>query len=245
MRGTANPDNTPAATLTASVSPSPATSATPGNSITPTPSVVVVNGREVPLTTARILPDAPPRDLSLVMTHGCWGCDQPDTTIERIWWDDAGAETKEVLFDAAERGGSYLTRIATSPDGSHIVVGLCVRAYCGPLGEYQDEARVQLWESFDYGTSWKLIGQFDGQLYPLGFAGDDLIVSKFTRLGDGFDHDLMNWKTGERIVWPDWDGSSRPQPFVTDRGVLWVYDNKVLDQQFQPAALELPAARPG
>ncbi|MGE0599533.1 MAG: LuxR C-terminal-related transcriptional regulator [Dehalococcoidia bacterium] len=231
----ANGLETPSATVQATATTS---TTTPAATVPATPSAVVVDGREVPLTNARLLPDEPPRNVALVMTHGCASCDTPDFTIERIWWDDTGAESKDILFDAADRGGSYLTRIATSGEGSHMVVGLCVRAYCGPMGEYQDESRVQLWESFDYGSSWKVIGQVDGQLYPLGFVGDQLIVSKFVPSGDGFDHDLMNWETGERIVWPDWDTNSRPQPLVTQDGVLWVYSNgKVLDQEFHQADL--------
>lgn len=232
----ASPTETPLATAQATTTPG--ATVTPVATVPATPAAVVVGGREVPLTTARLLLEQPPRNIVLVMTHGCAACDVPDQTIERIWWDDSGAESKEVLFDAANRGGSYLTRIATSAEGSHIVVGLCIRAYCGPMGEYQDESRVQLWESFDYGSSWKVIGQFDGQLYPLGFAGDQLIVSKFVRSGDGFDHDLMNWDTGERIVWPDWDSGSRPSPRVTDDGVVWVYSDKVLDEQFNPSVFD-------
>jgi hypothetical protein len=66
------------------------------------------------------------------------------------------------------------------------------------------------------------------------------VLARFLRQTDGFDHDLLNWHTGERYVWPDWDSGSRPSPMVNATGVYWRYEIKVLDENFQPPFPEFP-----
>jgi DNA-binding CsgD family transcriptional regulator len=221
------PTETRPSTATAFATTAPtgtqAATATPRQSIQ-------IGGRQVPVKQAYFSSELEtPKNLALTMTHGCWGCDEPDTTIERVWWDGDGKESHDVLFDAVSRGGSYLTRIATTTDGSHMVVGLCVRAYCGPMGDYQDAARVQLWETFDYGVSWKQIGQYDGQAFPLGFTAHGLIVERTERSGSGFAHYLLEVSTARQMTFPNEGTGNRPNPllgpFSSPHDVHWVYPN--------------------
>jgi DNA-binding CsgD family transcriptional regulator len=259
MHGGSDGQQPAIATPLASSTPDPSASASPTSGApAPTPPIgtttLDINGTKIAARETYLTPSNDPgvlRNLSLVMTHGCWGCDEPDKQIVRTWWDNDGKQEDDVLFDAEQRGGSYLTRIASSVDGSQIVVGLCVRAYCGPLGGYQDASRVQLWRSDDYGTSWRLLTTFDGQAFPLGFTNDGLVVARTERAGAGFDSYLLELETGKRFEYPTGDAGNSPNAIPTRFGagdeILWAYPDGTLHNlngtpNFQPPPGRLEAA---
>jgi hypothetical protein len=179
----------------------------------------------VPLYEARIEPPlTAPRNLSLLVTHGCWGCDEPDTAIERVSWDANGAMRSETLFSAKDRGGSYITGIGATPDGSVLVAGVCIQAYCGPMGsEFNAGARVTVFRSLDGGVSWTELATVGGYAFPLGVASDgQAVVLRREAATGGY---VAKIPSGDRFPTPpaaatsDWPQVIGGQPYWNpDRG---------------------------
>ena len=206
----------------------PGTAATtpsaPATSITSAPHAdrtLDVNGRTVPLRDARVLdPTDDPGALSLLVTHGCFGCDQPDTEIERVTWDGNGNVEREVVFSATERGGSYITGIGASDSGSVLVAGVCVRSYCGPMGtDFFEDARVAIYRSIDGGVTWFELTTVDGYAFPLGVSSDgEAIVQRFTSPDESFVADLPS---GERYDIPSATAGRPDWPWVVCSTPYW------------------------
>ncbi len=209
---TVTPTATPTAGATATSSPAAA-------------STFDVNGRSVPVHPARIEePLTAPRSLSILVTHGCWSCDEPDKAIERVSWDSKGTVRTETLFSAGEMGGSYITGIGATPDGSVLVVGVCVRAYCGPMGsEFNADARVTVLRSLDGGVSWAELATVSGYAFPLGVASDGQAI--VLRRDSATSAYVAKLPSGDRFPTPpaaassDWPQVFGDQPYWNpDRG---------------------------
>jgi hypothetical protein len=130
----------------------------------PTPTPEVINGVEVtPLTLEKSVPVPP--DHVFYIEGGCYQCDGPATSLDRVYIDQAGVYHSDRLFELNEPdapGRSYITGIAVSTDGYQIVVSTCSIAYCGGVGNIQPNAHVTLTRSLDGGITWADIGGWDG-----------------------------------------------------------------------------------
>src|SRR5688500_1770391 len=119
----------------------------------------------------------------------------PKTAAARTAHASRRASTARA-WPSASAYATPAARRATSRTSPRVGGGLCVRSYCGPMGEYQDESRVQIWESADYGVNWKLTATFDSHAYPLGYSASALIVERTERTQGGFDHYLLELPGG-------------------------------------------------
>jgi hypothetical protein len=198
-------------------SPTALPSATQSASVTPEPEVLL--GITVqPLTIGDPAPI--PDDLMLEVESGCWGCDGPAASLERIYRKAEGTVATEDLFrlpgatiQQPEVDGKYITSMATEKAGDDILVAVCEGPYCGGVGKIADGAKVTVRHSNDGGMTWTTSAPYDGGLWVVANMG-------VPPAGNGFG--LVLWQeppdyAGELQFYPS--GNPHPVSGRLDKGV--------------------------
>jgi DNA-binding CsgD family transcriptional regulator len=149
---------TPPPTATASAAPSP--SASPTGSPTPSATPETIIGIEVqPL---RLGEDVPlPENVALYIETGCWQCDGPAASLERVYRAPDGSLRWEDIFrlpgatvTQPTPGDRYIASIALERGGDDILIAVCDEGYCGDVGEISEDAVTAFHWSGDGGITW-------------------------------------------------------------------------------------------
>ena len=142
----------------------PATNPQPTAVVTPQPTGETIAG--VPVSSISFTqPGSLPVDgLSLIIEKGCYQCDAPGESFERVSLNSSGALQVEPLFEPTN---GYLFSSHFDPAGRAYYVSVCTRGYCGGIAQLSDDAQTTLHRSTDGGVTWQELGVFDG---PVGVA---------------------------------------------------------------------------
>jgi hypothetical protein len=180
-----------------------------------------------------------PDDLLLIIENGCYACDGPPTGLSRVYRTGGGPVRTEVLFEPSGYGAdAYITSFAVRLGATEIVVAVCVRAHCGPLGDPEEGSLTALLRSTDGGVTWQEIGRLP-TVYVVALAEQGLILA--TIAGNGMSYWLA--ATGQRLEAPPgaehliW-GSHHEPP------LWWTKDRRVLDLSGAPVG-SLPESEYG
>ncbi|MCH8813723.1 MAG: SH3 domain-containing protein [Chloroflexi bacterium] len=123
-----------------------------------------------------------PEDTALILGTGCWQCDGPTTGLRRIYRDPSGSIRIDQILSVDrlgierrdDRGKPYVTGLAISPDGTDMMVSLCIEDSCanGGLGIWGPNSAVVIVRSTDGGVTWDIVGEFEGGIHLLGLIDD-------------------------------------------------------------------------
>jgi hypothetical protein len=115
-------------------------------------------------------PIAIPPETSLYVATGCWQCDGPTNSLERVVGLASGAVEVTTLRTAPISG------FAVSPDGQQLAVSECVGEGCGTLGVPEQPVSTQVTVSTDGGATFGQPTMLEGNHVLVGFTGDELVV---------------------------------------------------------------------
>jgi len=125
-------------------------------------------GDEVPL----------PDDVALIIETGCWACDGPAESFLRVYRDPSGHIRSDTLLtidglglpprlvtmpEGVREEPPFITGFAMRPDGSEMVVSVCVRESCGSGGleAWSPNSKTAFFRSTDGGVTWQRFGELD------------------------------------------------------------------------------------
>ena len=104
-------------------------------------------------------PGSLPVPLSVVIEKGCYGCDVPAQSFDRVTLDANGALKVEEIFKAPS---GYIASTYFDPAGRAYYAMVCTRGYCGGVGQVSDDAQNTLYRSTDGGITWTAIDTVEG-----------------------------------------------------------------------------------
>ncbi|UCH86649.1 MAG: SH3 domain-containing protein [Dehalococcoidia bacterium] len=190
---TATPKPSPALTAIATPTAGPATQ-TPLT--TPTPAAGrfpgVIDGVDV--VGLRVGEETElPDNAALVIETGCWGCDGPAESFLRVYRDPSGHIRTDTLLTIDDLGlpprlvttaegmqeePPSITGFATRPDGSEMVVSVCVREFCGSggLDAWSPNSKTAFFRSTDGGVTWQEFGELDVGSSVIGFVREGVVL---------------------------------------------------------------------
>ncbi len=193
-------------------------------------------------------------NIAFIVERGCINCDGSITGLDRVWFDGTGVPHTDVLFRPSEMPDGYITSTVVSPDASHIVLGECVRGWCGGMGgDLYPDARVAVRESRDGGITWTEIARIDGWVFPVALAEKGVLLRVIEQVRDatGKVPSYFLEIPGNRRLAPPVDAGPYVAPVgqgpdwlwaVYDRAHLWNRDGSL---HFDYAAVSGTATRPG
>lgn len=172
---TATPE--PAASVTAMTTP-PFPQTISGITVRP-----LAIGDEVPL----------PDNAALIIETGCWACDGPPTGFLRVYRDPSGDIRTDVLLTidglglpprlvttalGVQEEPPYITGFAMRPDGSEMVVSVCVRESCGSGGleAWSPNSKTAFFRSTDGGVTWQRLGELDVGSSVVGLVREGVVL---------------------------------------------------------------------
>jgi hypothetical protein len=174
---TPTPPGSPAATIGPTATPSfPQTV----GGITVRPLAI---GDEVPV----------PDNAALIIETGCWACDGPATGFLRVYRDPSGHIITDTLLtidglglpprlvttaNGVQEEPPYITGFAMRPDGSEMVVSVCVRESCGSGGleAWSPNSRTAFFRSTDGGVTWQPLGELDVGSSAIGLVREGVVL---------------------------------------------------------------------
>lgn len=149
--GIQNPD-------TSTPDPSVPATATPPPAVTPLPSGETVAGVPVGLTSYG-QPGSLPVPLSVIVERGCYACDAPADSFDRVSLDGSGNLKVEEIFKAPS---GYIHASYWDAAGREHYISVCSRGYCGGVGQVSADAQTTLYRSRDGGITWEDAGTAEG-----------------------------------------------------------------------------------
>ena len=179
-----------------------------------------------------------PDGVALLLETGCFQCDGPATGLIRVYQDTAGVFQSESLVSSAFAGDipipretidtikgpqpydPYVTGIAASPDGSEIIVSICIYAGCGiGMDAWSPQGRANLYRSVDGGATWAEYGSMDGG-GVIGIIESGRLLAY--RYADGLEAFSMPGQQG--IERPDVEagGVAYPPSVLPDGAIVWL-----------------------
>jgi DNA-binding CsgD family transcriptional regulator len=161
--GPAAVDPSPSPSATGTASPSPSASPT----ASPTAPPEVIAGIEVrPLV--RTDPIPLPNDLALYIEKGCWGCDVPAESLQRVYRAPDGTVRTEDLYVGADPAGpepGFIMSI-NAETAFDILISICDGpTYCGGVPAAQEGSFSSVRHSTDGGITWTSEPQVPGGMY--------------------------------------------------------------------------------
>ncbi len=121
---------------------------------------------------------------ALIIATGCWGCDGPTASLQRVFRRADGSYRIDELFRAPQRAAGaqgfvdYIHSYAIAADGSEMVVSVCTRAYCDWLDYATPDSEVTLFRSTDGGAKWREYGRLPGTDHLRGFVPEGVLVGR-------------------------------------------------------------------
>jgi hypothetical protein len=236
--GDSNTTPEPSAAVAASRTPRPQVTAPPQPS--PSPSYLAGD-----LTGTSVIPlrQGDPIDLpdgiALIIETGCWQCDGPTSSLDRIYRDPSGKIRTETLVSAVALGltddsrePSPIVAFDAFPDASWIVVAFCTAGDCNLLGPPGASVRTTFFESNDGGITWSQIadrpGSFRGIMLIPSSQGHRRDVLLFPNepgeYGQPRPPDFRYLISGDTMVPPRGSGNF-PQPIVAPSGQVFWFTN--------------------
>ena len=134
----------------------------------------------------------------------------------------------------------YLTGIATGPDGSEIVVSVCVYPGCGVgMDAWSEDGRVALYRSVDGGETWADFGTIDGGAV-LGIVSPGRILA-LSPIGPDGPPDVFLYPGHELVPRvPTTQGVFHPPVVLVDGTIAWINWGGSLDRPDGSLILALP-----
>jgi hypothetical protein len=134
-----------------------------------------------------------PDDVALIIETGCWACDGPTTGFLRVYRDPSGHIRTDTLLTIDSLGlqprlvttakgvqeePPYITGFAMRPDGSEMVVSVCVRESCGSGGleAWSPNSRTAFFRSTDGGVTWQAFGELDVGSSAIGLVREAAVL---------------------------------------------------------------------
>ncbi|MCC6268794.1 MAG: SH3 domain-containing protein [Dehalococcoidia bacterium] len=176
----------PLATETPTPDASPSATATPPPGLTPLPSGETVAG--VPVGAMSFgKPGSLPVPLSVIVERGCYQCDGPAESFDRVTLDVNGQLKVETLFKPSS---GYISASYWDPAGREHYLSICSRGYCGGVGPISTDAQTTIHRSKDGGVTWQPLTTLDGFVSVAGYTaqGPVLNLSSYTAPG------VTDWK---------------------------------------------------
>jgi hypothetical protein len=133
----------------------------------------------LPVKRLRFAGPAPlPADVALYIESGCFGCDAPPVSLERLYRLGDGAVQTEELFrvpgataTSPAPGGKRITSIAANSGAGDVLVTVCEGPGCSGVGVQQPGSTTSVRHSTDGGVTWKDEQSFDGSAVVVAAAG--------------------------------------------------------------------------
>ena len=97
-----------------------------------------------------------PADVALYIESGCFGCDGPVRTLQRVYRGPDGIVRTDELFrldDALVAAGKYIISIAPTNAGDDVLLSVCEGPYCGGVGQQAPGAKASVRHSVDGGVT--------------------------------------------------------------------------------------------
>jgi len=140
-------------------------------------------GDEVPL----------PDDVALIIETGCWACDGPAESFLRVYRDPSGHIRSDTLLtidglglpprlvtmpEGVREEPPFITGFAMRPDGSEMVVSVCVRESCGSGGleAWSPNSKTAFFRSTDGGVTWQRFGELDVGSSVVGVVREGVVL---------------------------------------------------------------------
>ena len=134
-----------------------------------------------------------PDNAALIIETGCWSCDGPPTGFLRVYRDPSGhIRTDDLLTidglglpprlvtmdEGVQEEPPYITGLAMRPDGSEMVVSVCVRESCGSGGleAWSPNSKTAFFRSTDGGVTWQRFGELDVGSSVIGFVREGVVL---------------------------------------------------------------------
>jgi len=167
--GVQNPDvATPVPTPPGNPTPAPTPVATPP------PTGEVIAGVSVSRMTYGT-PGSLPVPLSVIVEKGCYQCDGPASSYERVTLDQQGALKVEELFKPAT---GYIAADYFDPNGATHYLSVCSRGYCGGVGVPTADAQSTIYRSTDGGVTWQAVETFDGFVSVAAITSQGALINR-------------------------------------------------------------------
>ena len=199
----------------------PAASATPTGTLSPesTPTASQDSDGETALTILE--PASLQPGLVLFLARGCWGCDGPTDSVERLYTDAAGEVRRDVLFTAPS--GSIFGGPVFADDGA-VYMSTCSSGFCGYLGAPSPDAATTIFRSLDGGMTWEERGTVAGPAAVAFAAGNDLVLDTSTFGADGsarWSRSYAAFPSGEPLTPPPGREGAHLTAMWLNQQILW------------------------
>lgn len=205
-----------------------------GASAQETPGAADVTPREWQVTSAAPLPPG----VLVYLATGCWGCDGPHASLQRIVNMDgggAGHVERRTLFTAPGGGESYILSLKSEPGGGITYATVCSQGYCGGSGPMTADAESTLYRSTNGGITWVAAGRYPGWLAVIGRVEQGLMLASYES-EDASSPRYFLQESGEDVAGrgPDF------VPVPAGGKLSWLSGSQLLDPEGE-VLFELPA----
>jgi len=161
-----------------------------------------------------------PRDIALILWPGCAQCDGFPEGLRRVYRDAAGSLRSEALAGPVGSGAPFegnFVNFASSEDGQHIAMSVCLQGGCGGLTYPTENARTAIYLSDDSAVSWHRLATLDGGAAVSAVLPGAVIVGRH-----GPPYTVVSYPGGNSIVVPNGVADGPSYQSNVGGGLLWL-----------------------